>query len=757
MGFRQVTAAGTENLSSLDGPFLHVGNLSVPDPDSHQLKFCIRRRWFERCLDDEAGRIRSVIVRSDGDGNYSFPGWLDDNEGNFAGIDGTLDFGVDPDDLFIAVLIFGSARPTHEFGPTGDLPLSHAPCVTLESHSADVFQSDKFETNYHGELAWFSGPHGDSVHFSGSQVYNSVGILSSGPLIQIDPSAMSLSNGFSLTGGLYPAPSVSVQVSYEFTTTARLATTAMPETTGTWSSVNLVGSLGLGETSSAGFSAEWDCNTDFRSSFVDLLFDIAISHGILETRGFVLSRYSAATAGLGVASSASVLSTRQFSASTLVKETISSDATAPLPSVRLTETDGFMAIAAADRSMDLPASSACCSMIISISTRPIRSSVFSLSRWYGRTDQLRFGWSALVPRSHELGTVMLLITSGMSRETGGLCAASDIQTDGLRKTPIAGLAVLSIALDSSWDDRSGLLTVSHRMIETERARWSAWDSETEGMNSQDISLSMPLRVGRLSEYLPMSACVIGSDSSVSARRDSSTTMEQSRSVGASSFAVSLGPASLSQFSHSSILPVASVCLALSQAGPSSDDRGRESTWAPSLPIARSAALFDSMAFGGSVGRDRVLGSEFSLVSANPSLSYLLLTTTYHPRETVSSYDALTPESSLRSLASDRSQGSTVIWASVGSAVSVILLGIGAVLVLMMGRHRSSGTPTEMTEPELNITTDPDVWSTAVDPYLSGENALSGGGGLPGQIGWTDDPEEDLVASGQNEPVVPIGE
>jgi hypothetical protein len=125
IGYRQVTTAGSEQLSSLDGPFLHIGNLSIGRSDPRSLNVCIRRPGFEGCVMDTSSGIRSIVVRSPGQGNYSFPGWLGNSAGIFSASDGRVEFGVLLTSYsFISVLSFGSPLPTGIFGATASLSQS---------------------------------------------------------------------------------------------------------------------------------------------------------------------------------------------------------------------------------------------------------------------------------------------------------------------------------------------------------------------------------------------------------------------------------------------------------------------------------------------------------------------------------------------------------------------------------------------------------------------------------------------------------
>jgi hypothetical protein len=103
IGYSRRTFGGMERLSLLEGPFLHIGSLEIPQPDSRRLAFCIEKADYARCFDDTMGRIRSVVVRSSRDGVYSFPGWVDGIAGNFAWdciVDLSVDLNCSPHVLF---------------------------------------------------------------------------------------------------------------------------------------------------------------------------------------------------------------------------------------------------------------------------------------------------------------------------------------------------------------------------------------------------------------------------------------------------------------------------------------------------------------------------------------------------------------------------------------------------------------------------------------------------------------------------------
>jgi hypothetical protein len=104
--YRRPIVNGSEHLSSLEGAFLDVGRLIIPDPESHSLEFCVYKLDFERCFDDETGRIQSLVVGSQTNGDYSFPGWVDGIRGDFADSDGRINFAVEFNDSYVDVLSF---------------------------------------------------------------------------------------------------------------------------------------------------------------------------------------------------------------------------------------------------------------------------------------------------------------------------------------------------------------------------------------------------------------------------------------------------------------------------------------------------------------------------------------------------------------------------------------------------------------------------------------------------------------------------
>jgi hypothetical protein len=99
--YRRVPSEQSECLSLLDGPFLHLVNLTVPDSPLNSSTLCVRRGSFQRCFDGKHGLIRSVIARSACEGNYSFPGWFDGIPYLLTTLDNQTSFVVDLNDSFI--------------------------------------------------------------------------------------------------------------------------------------------------------------------------------------------------------------------------------------------------------------------------------------------------------------------------------------------------------------------------------------------------------------------------------------------------------------------------------------------------------------------------------------------------------------------------------------------------------------------------------------------------------------------------------
>jgi hypothetical protein len=104
IGYRETSSEGCEPLSLLEGPFVHIGELVVSRCEDPLLEFCIQKPGFERCIGRDGIRIRSVIVRSPGEGSYTFPGSLDGIPGRFEASDGTSDIAMNSS--FIDILSF---------------------------------------------------------------------------------------------------------------------------------------------------------------------------------------------------------------------------------------------------------------------------------------------------------------------------------------------------------------------------------------------------------------------------------------------------------------------------------------------------------------------------------------------------------------------------------------------------------------------------------------------------------------------------
>jgi hypothetical protein len=119
IAYREVTYEGSENLTLMEGPFLHAGNLSIPafciPKPLHPLEICAQKNGFQQCFDDGTGRVRSMIVKIHGEGSYSFPAWLDGIDGRFVASDGSANFSVELNDSFFSVLLFGPPPPTCQF------------------------------------------------------------------------------------------------------------------------------------------------------------------------------------------------------------------------------------------------------------------------------------------------------------------------------------------------------------------------------------------------------------------------------------------------------------------------------------------------------------------------------------------------------------------------------------------------------------------------------------------------------------------
>jgi hypothetical protein len=151
IGYRQVTSEWREQLSLLDGPFLHIRDLTPPDFELNSSILCVRKGGFQRCFGAEHGLIRSVIARSACKGNYSFPGWLNAGPYLLTALDGQTSFAVDLTDSFIDVASFESLESTDQLASPASLacPLfsdvfglsAIAPRPTGDVLSSDAFDS----------------------------------------------------------------------------------------------------------------------------------------------------------------------------------------------------------------------------------------------------------------------------------------------------------------------------------------------------------------------------------------------------------------------------------------------------------------------------------------------------------------------------------------------------------------------------------------------------------------------------------------
>jgi hypothetical protein len=121
-----VTSKGSERLSPMEGPYVNVGSLSIPDGvNRSSVDFCVRKGLcsgespFERCFVDRDGQIRSIIAQSAREGRYSFSARIDGQEGNFLTLDRSIDFAIDLTSSFIDILFLERDPPTCYFHPTG--------------------------------------------------------------------------------------------------------------------------------------------------------------------------------------------------------------------------------------------------------------------------------------------------------------------------------------------------------------------------------------------------------------------------------------------------------------------------------------------------------------------------------------------------------------------------------------------------------------------------------------------------------------
>jgi hypothetical protein len=118
IGYDEVTSEGTECLSLLEGPFLHVGQLKMPDSEMNSSVFCVRTTGFERCFENAVPAIRSVIARGSGTGDYVLPACVDGIAQNLTSPDGRSSFVVDSHYLFIPFVSFGHRSETSLFTTT---------------------------------------------------------------------------------------------------------------------------------------------------------------------------------------------------------------------------------------------------------------------------------------------------------------------------------------------------------------------------------------------------------------------------------------------------------------------------------------------------------------------------------------------------------------------------------------------------------------------------------------------------------------
>jgi hypothetical protein len=167
IAYRQTTIEDRELLTLCEGPFLHVGNLSIPEGESPSFEFCIRKgttgcqKSFERCIGKGTCGIRSVIVRSLAEGTYSFPGSISGHDGNFLSTDGQMDFAVDLNSSFLNVLVFGSARPTCAFRVSA-LAVEGWKSVELKGSPEEISMALSDSRQFQDQNARFVGTYGSA-------------------------------------------------------------------------------------------------------------------------------------------------------------------------------------------------------------------------------------------------------------------------------------------------------------------------------------------------------------------------------------------------------------------------------------------------------------------------------------------------------------------------------------------------------------------------------------------------------------------
>jgi hypothetical protein len=103
-----------------------------------------------------------VIVRIHDENLYSFPGWLDGVRGNFASSNGTIDFVIETNELFIGVVSFVLV-PTHRFNST--VVLNHS-CLAGAASGFDISLLLSRTEGFEGSIGYHRIWKSDSVELS---------------------------------------------------------------------------------------------------------------------------------------------------------------------------------------------------------------------------------------------------------------------------------------------------------------------------------------------------------------------------------------------------------------------------------------------------------------------------------------------------------------------------------------------------------------------------------------------------------------
>jgi hypothetical protein len=106
IAYCQVTRKGTEMLSSLTGPFLHIRNLTLPDSVSDSSTLCLQTENFEQCIRHYIQEIRSIVVMGPGKGIYSARLSVDGICYQATFPDGRSSFALDSNSSFVDVVSF---------------------------------------------------------------------------------------------------------------------------------------------------------------------------------------------------------------------------------------------------------------------------------------------------------------------------------------------------------------------------------------------------------------------------------------------------------------------------------------------------------------------------------------------------------------------------------------------------------------------------------------------------------------------------